>query len=241
MRWAVFDIETRIDKRLVNESLYRGEGLDDETAYTRHREELLRERRSDFFPVSFHVPVSIAIGSVGPDHRLETLDSLAVGGDEEQISREFWERVNRFPGCLVSFNGRNFDLPVLELQALRYGCVAPRYFNEQYGHRYRYSQKHHYDLQEFVTNFGMYRVRGGFDLLQRLIGLGGKGDIDGSKVQELWEEGRLEDIHRYCRYDVLQTYRLFLRVEVVRGRLLRERADELDAEALAMAEHLGLA
>lgn len=241
MRWAIFDIETRVDKQLLNQSLFRGEELDDEEAYRRYREDLLRERGTDFFPVSFHVPVSIAIGSVGPDHVLEKIETLAEEGSEEQMAREFWDRVDRFPGCLVSFNGRNFDLPVLELQALRYGCVAPRYFNEQYGHRYRYSQKHHYDLQEFVTNFGMYRVRGGFDLLQRLIGLGGKGDVDGSKVQDMWEEGRLDEIHRYCRHDVLQTYRLFLRIELVRGRIPRDRGDELDAEALAMAARLGLA
>jgi 3'-5' exonuclease len=140
--------------------------------------------------------------------------------------REFWERVERFSGCLVTFNGRQFDLPVLELQALRYGIAAPRYFSDGSVQRRRYSDKH-YDLLEFLTNYGASRVRGGFDLLMRMMGLPAKGTIDGSQVQRLWEEGKLDEIHSYCRRDVLQTYRLFLRVELVRGRLERARCDEL--------------
>ncbi|MGH7860028.1 MAG: ribonuclease H-like domain-containing protein [Candidatus Binatia bacterium] len=241
MRYAIFDIETRIDKRLLNESVFRGQGLEDEAAYERFRQDLVDERRSDFFPISFHVPVSIAIGSVASDFALESIDSLARESyTEEALVREFWDRVERFRGCLVSFNGRNFDLPVLELQAFRFGCAAPRYFNERYGHRYRYSQEHHYDLYEFITNSGMYRVRGGFDLLLRLGGLSGKGEIDGSKVQELWEAGRLAEIHRYCERDVLQTYFLFLRVELMRGRISSERYHEAFAGTARFREATGL-
>ncbi|HXZ87229.1 MAG TPA: hypothetical protein VEF07_01580, partial [Candidatus Binataceae bacterium] len=34
-----------------------------------------------------------------------------------------------------------------------------------------------------------------------------------------YEAGRLDEIHRYCRADVIQTYFLFLRVELLRGRI----------------------
>ena len=51
--------------------------------------------------------------------------------------REFWARAERFAGCLVSFNGRRFDLPVLELAALRYGISAPAYFAEARGRHAR--------------------------------------------------------------------------------------------------------
>lgn len=240
MNFAIFDIETRIDKRLVAESLYRGEGLDELAAYERMRADLLANRGTDFFPPSVHVPVSIAIGSVGGDYSLQTLESLPAGTySEEALVREFFDRVERFTGCLVTFNGRQFDLPVLELQALRHGISAPRYFSSGSPHRRRYIEDKHYDLLEFITNYGTSRVRGGFDLLLRMMGLPAKGEIDGSQVQGLWEEGKLEEIHRYCRRDVLQTYRLFLRVERVRGRIdaeteehLRRAADEKYAAAL---------
>jgi predicted PolB exonuclease-like 3'-5' exonuclease len=228
LQYAIFDIETRIDKGLVNESQFRGRGLSDEQAYEEFRRELLDERGTDFFPLSFHVPVSIAVGLVSPDHQLQSVESLAEAGySEERLVTEFWDRVERFKGCLVSFNGRQFDLPVLELGALRYGCAVPSYFGEDSGYRRRYQLGKHLDLYEFITNFGTYRVRGGFDLLLRTIGMPGKGSIDGSQVQELWQAGRLAEIHEYCRCDVIQTYYLFLRVELVRGRVTAERYRQL--------------
>jgi len=238
--YAVFDIETRIDKRLVNETLFRGRGLSDEAAFEEMRRELLNQRGNDFFPLSFHVPVSIAVGSVSSDHLLQSVESLADSNyGEERLVREFWDRVERFRGCLVSFNGRQFDLPVLELQALRYGCAAPSYFADDSPYRRRYQLGKHYDLYEFITNFGAYRVRGGFDLLLRTIGLAGKGEIDGSQVQSLWDAGRLAEIHDYCRRDVMQTYFLFLRVELVRGRIAAERYRDILEQTRTFRQALG--
>ncbi len=222
MSFAIFDIETRIDKAFVKATMYPRQDLTDDQAYERFRRQIIAERdgRSDFLPVAFHVPVSIVVGNVTGDHNLTSVEVLCEQNySEEGIVCEFWRRVEMFPGTLVSFNGRNFDLPVLELQALRYGCQAPRYFNEKYGHRYRYSEERHYDLLDFLSNSGAYRIRGGFSLLARLIGLPGKTWIDGSMIQGLWEAGQLGTIHAYCRQDVIQTYGLFLRVELMRGRL----------------------
>jgi len=222
MIFAIFDIETRIDKACVKATMYPREDLTDDQAYERFRRQIIAERegRSDFLPVTFHVPVSIVVGNVTGNHILTSVEVLCEQNySEEGIVCEFWRRIEIFPGTLVSFNGRNFDLPVLELQALRYGCQAPRYFNEKHGHRYRYSEERHYDLLDFLSNAGAYRIRGGFSLLARLIGLPGKTWIDGSMIQGLWEAGQLATIHAYCRQDVIQTYGLFLRVELMRGRL----------------------
>jgi 3'-5' exonuclease len=222
MSFAIFDIETRIDKALIQAVIYPHEDLTEEQAYRRFRQQIVEERegRSDFLPISFHVPISIVVGNVSGNHVLTAVEVLcAQDYSEEGIVCEFWRRIEAFPGTLVSFNGRAFDLPVLELQALRYGCQAPRYFNEKYGHRYRYSEEWHYDLFDFLSNAGAYRIRGGFNLLVRLMGLPGKTWIDGSMIQGLWEAGQLNTIHAYCRRDVIQTYGLFLRIELMRGRL----------------------
>ncbi len=241
MRYAIFDIETRIDKDLLRRAFFRGEPITPEEAYHRMREQLLAASggRSDFFPLSCHVPISIAIGDVNSDWVLTGVETLgAADYSEENIVREFWQRVERFKGTLVSFNGRNFDLPVLELQALRYGCPAPNYFNDPRGHRHRYSESH-YDLYDFLTNYGAHKVRGGFDLLAKLVGLPGKMSLDGSKVQELWEAGELATIHRYCRQDVIQTYFLFLRIELMRGRLRPSQYDAALAASAAFGAEIG--
>jgi 3'-5' exonuclease len=220
MAFAVFDIETRIDKHLLREVFFAGEALSDEEAYERMREQL-SSRGRDFMPTVLHIPISIAVGNVGDDHVLHSVESLAIGDySEEKLVREFWTRAERFPGCLVSFNGRRFDLPVLELQALRYGIALPAHFAAApESARYRYSDVRHLDLLDFITNYGAFQVRGGMDLLLKLIGLPGKVGIDGSQVQAMYEAGRLDEIHRYCRNDVIQTYFLLLRVELMRGRI----------------------
>jgi predicted PolB exonuclease-like 3'-5' exonuclease len=225
MNFAIFDIETRIDKTLIRAVMYPHDDVTEEEAYQRFRQQIREERdnRSDFLPIAFHVPISIVVGNVTGDHALTAVEVLcAQDYSEEGIVCEFWRRVEIFPGTLVSFNGRAFDLPVLEMQALRYGCQAPRYFNEKYGHRYRYSEERHYDLFDFLSNVGVHRIRGGFNLLARLIGLPGKTWVDGSMIQGLWEAGQLGMIHAYCRQDVIQTYGLFLRIELMRGRLTPE-------------------
>ena len=225
--YLVFDIETRIDKSLLR-AIYRpGDATDDEAAYESVRRELIDERGSDFLPISFHVPICIVVGAIGDDLKLDRIDVLTAGSvSDRELAKQFWARVESVDGPLVSFNGRGFDLPVLELQALRHGIAAPRYFNERNGQRYRYSDRH-YDLYDFLSNSGVHRIRGGLDLLCSLLGLPGKGAVRGRDVQSLWEAGRLDEIQRYCRRDVIQTYLLFLRVERMRGRITAAQLDDL--------------
>ncbi len=240
MRYTIFDIETRIDKGLVRETYLPhadSAEVSDEDAYTQVQQQLRQTQGNDFFPLSFHVPVSIAVGQVSDERILTAVETLdEENSDEETIVRTFWQRLERFRGTLVTFNGRNFDLPVLELQALKYGCPAARYFSGKA--RYRFTEEGHYDLYDFITNFGVQRLKGGFNLLAKLIGLPGKMGIDGSMVQPLWEEGRLPEIHRYCRSDVIQTYFLFLRIELVRGRLTPEQYAETLEKSAEFREQL---
>jgi predicted PolB exonuclease-like 3'-5' exonuclease len=227
MRYLVFDIETRIDKALVR-AIYRAdEAITDDDAYQAVRGQLAREQGSDFFPVSFHVPICAAVGTIDDELKLTAIGVLGdQAGSVADLARQFWQRVEALEGTLLSFNGRGFDLPVLELQALRYRVEAPRYFNERNGQRYRYSDRH-YDLYDFLSNSGVHRIRGGLDLLAKMVGLPGKGSVSGKDVQALWEAGEAETIQRYCRRDVIQTYLLFLRVERMRGRISLARLDQL--------------
>ena len=220
MGFAIFDIETRIDKKLLRQVFFAGQEIADEEAYRRYLEARRERGGSDFMPVTLHVPISIAVGDVADNHALRSVESLALTDyAEEKLVREFWERAERFSGCLVSFNGRGFDLPVLELQALRYGIAAPVHFAEPGSGRSRYLDTRHLDLCDYIANHGAIRLSGGMNLLLKMIGMPGKGATDGSRVQELYETGRMDEIHSYCRNDVIQTYFLFLRVELMRGRI----------------------
>jgi predicted PolB exonuclease-like 3'-5' exonuclease len=220
MPFAIFDVETRVDKHLLNQVYFEGHGLSDSEAFERYREELRRRRDSDFMPITLHLPISIAIGNVGDDYALRAVESLSLDDySEEKLVREFWARSERFAGTLVSFNGRRFDIPVLELAALRHGIAAPLHFNDDNLARDRHSGERHFDLFDYLSNFGAIALAGGMDLLLKMIGMPGKTGMDGSMVQEYFEAGRLDEIHRYCRNDVVQTYFLFLRVALMRGEI----------------------
>jgi len=231
--YLIFDIETRVDKELVRDVLYPGASV--EGAYETMRLELADQ--NGFFPVTFHVPISIALGRVGADRAprdIEVLRADELG--EEGIVRRFWSMLESFDGTLVSFSGRNFDLPVLELQALRYGCALPRYFADRDGLRARFGR--HHDLYDFLANRGAARLRGGLDLIAKLVGLPGKGAVSGGDVQQLWEQGRHEVIHQYCRADVIQTYFVFLHVELLRGAIDAARLAELQSAARAWRDEI---
>lgn len=219
MEFAIFDIETRIDKRLLKRVFFPHQDISDDDAFARFREDL-NNRGNDFFPLTLHVPISIVIGNVSHDHVLRGIDTFGSPRDsEEDIVRSFWDWEEEFGGGLVSFNGRRFDLPVLELAALRCGVSAPRYFAESNSARSPGSPDRHLDLCEYLSNFGEVGLRGGMDILLKMLGLPGKLVLNGALVQEYFDAGRFDEIHDYCRTDVIQTYFLFLRVELMRGRL----------------------
>jgi len=56
--------------------------------------------------------------------------------------------------------------------------------------------------------------------LCRVMGLAGKpDDMSGGEVEKYYREGRIRDIAEYCARDVINTYRVWLRYELFRGRL----------------------
>ncbi len=221
--YLAFDVETVADGQLVSRIRYPGEGLSPEDAVARYRGELFERYESDFIPYTFQVPVSVAVAKIATDYHLIDISVL----DEPQfrphvITEHFWRGWDRYRRpTLVSFNGRTFDVPLMELAAFRYGVSVPGWFNvtaksfEQY--RNRYNLDAHLDLQEILTNFGSTRFTGGLNLAANLLGKPGKMDIQGHMVQDLYDEGKLAEINDYCRCDVLDTYFVFLRTRVMFG------------------------
>ncbi len=234
--YLVFDIETVADGQLVSKIRYPGENLAPQAAVDRYRQELLEKFDSDFIPYTFQVPVSVAVGKVSADYRL--LDVTVL--DEPQfrphvIAEHFWRGWEKYRRpTLVSFNGRTFDLPLLELAAFRYGLSVPGWFNvqaksyEQY--RNRYNLEAHIDLQEILTNFGSTRFTGGLNLAANVLGKPGKMDVQGHMVQDLYHDGRLTEINDYCCCDVLDTYFVFLRTRVLFGEISLDEEQGLIAK-----------
>jgi 3'-5' exonuclease len=224
-RYLVFDIETRVDKELVKRIYDPENVLTLEQAYDKARDQILERsgQQSDFFPIPFHIPIAIATLQADEDYRIRSLGCLGVDRfSEAELVARFWQ-VFENATTLVTFNGRAFDLPVLEIQALKHGLSLSRYFADgQSKGTYRgsrYSDAFHIDLCDFLSNFGAAQRRGSLDVLSRLVGLPGKYTIGGEDVEYLYRQGRLKEINQYCMTDALQTFLLFLRVDLLRGKL----------------------
>ena len=223
--YLVFDIEAVGDGALIHKLRYPKEDLTPTQAIRRYRDELLEQTGKDVLPPTYVLPASVTVAKVGTDFRL--LD-LAVLDDPQfrpwVMVRQFWQGWRHYGRPkLVTFNGRGYDLPVMELAAFRCGFSIPEWFNvsapsyEQSRNRYNISS--HIDLYDLFSNFNALRMTGGLNLMANLIGKPGKMDVDGSQVQDLFDAGDLQKINDYCRGDVLDTYFVFLRSRVLLGHL----------------------
>lgn len=236
--YLIFDAESVPDGVLLAKTKYAGLELTAEAAIERAQAEAreLSSTGSDFLPVTFHVPVSVCIAKVGSDYRLQSLGPIdAPQYRPAEIVRGFWKGIMHYKARLVTFNGRGFDLPLLELAAFRYGVAVPAYFANKSSLRYRYGDGH-VDLMEFLSNHGAVRLAGGLNLFSKLLGKPGKVEASGDKVYEMFRRGELQAINDYCCFDVLDTYFVFLRTRVLTGELTLEQEQTLVTEAKCWLE-----
>ena len=235
VKYLVFDVESVPDARLIKKVKYPEESFDEASAVRKYQEEILEgsSGTTDFIPVTFQYPIAVCIAKVAEDFSLidiVNLDRPAFRPSE--IVRLFWHGVENLynHSSLVTFNGRGFDIPLLELMAFRYGYSAKRHFKDKYAARNRFTAKH-IDLQDFLSNYNAIRMNGGLNLLAKVLGKPGKMSTKGDQVYNMFLEGRVQDINNYCIHDVLDTYFVFLRTRVLQGDITIEKEQELVQKA----------
>ncbi len=234
----VFDIETIPDvdgiRRLHELPADLAESEVAEFAFQRQR----AKNGSDFLPHHLQriAVVSCALRS-DEGFRVWSLAAPKIG--EAEIVRRFYEGIEKFTPQLVSWNGGGFDLPVLHYRGLMHGVAAPRYWDMGDGD-YRdsrdfkwnnYISRYHTRHLDMMDLLAMYQPRASapLDELAKLCGFPGKLGMDGSAVWAAWQEGRTDEVRDYCETDVVNTYLVFLRFQLMRGVLT-------PAEAVAEAD-----
>jgi predicted PolB exonuclease-like 3'-5' exonuclease len=228
--FLVFDTESVPDGKLLGLVKYSEERLSPEEAIAKAQAEAreISPTNSDFLPVTYQVPVAVCIMRVGNDFRIQNLISLdAPHYRPREIVTAFWKGVNRYAGArLVTFNGRGFDLPLMELMAFRYGCSAQDYFARS---RNRFNG--HLDVCDWLSNFGGCRMAGGLNLLAKVLAKPGKMEISGDQVYSMYRDGKIQEINDYCMFDTIDTYFVFLRTRVLTGDLTLEQERQMSGEA----------
>jgi len=128
---------------------------------------------------------------------------------EKEMLEDFWEGAKAY-NTFVTFNGRGFDVPFLNLRSAIHS-IRPT--QDLMDGRYLYQQKQarHVDLQDQMTFYGAMHRRPSLHLFCRAFGIESpKAEgVSGDDVAELFHGKKFRDIALYNARDVVATTLLY--------------------------------
>jgi len=126
------------------------------------------------------------------------------GLTEVEMLKSFW-KIIEITDQVVTFNGRNFDLPFLMMRSAMLKVKPSKNLIKS-----RYDKKSHIDLLEQFTFYGLTR-KFNLDFYCNAFGIESPKtkEMSGMEVKNLYEAGRLRDIAIYCSRDIYATYQLY--------------------------------
>ena len=227
----VFDIETIPDVAGLRRLDDLPASLPDAEVAKKAMADRLAKTGSEFLPL--YLQKIIAISCVIRRTTKEGLPQMKVGSlgtpqdDEKVLVQAFFDLIEKYTPQLVSWNGSGFDLPVLHYRALANHIQAPRYWemgesqeNDSRDFKWnnyisRYHMRH-LDMMDLLAKFNG-RANAPLDGLAKLCGFPGKMGMDGSQVWPAYQDGKIDEIRAYCETDVVNTYLMYCRFQLMRG------------------------
>lgn len=143
-------------------------------------------------------------GSQKEEWKNEEKSITYISMSETEMINYFWKYAEKSKK-LISFNGRNFDLPFLMIRSAINKIKPSKNFLKN-----RYDSSTHIDLLEQFTFYGLTKK---FNLdfycyAFEIESPKSKG-ITGMEVKEMYKAGLTKDIAVYCGKDVYATYQLY--------------------------------
>ena len=218
MRKLIFDIETagyEFESLSLSQQEYILRYAEQEKDEELKREKIDKSKRYlSLYPFTAKV---VAIGMLNVESEgslvlFEGKDSWKAedkkveykGVEEREMLELFWNYVSKVDQ-VITFNGRNFDIPFLMLRSAMLRVKPSANLIQS-----RYSLTHHIDLLDQFTFYGLMR-KFNLDFYCNAFGIESpksKG-ITGMEVKELYKAGRIKDIAIYCGEDIKATYELY--------------------------------
>ncbi len=235
MNIFVFDIETVPDVE-AGRQIYDLEGLDDRDVAEALFMQQRKKSGNEFLPHYLHQIVAISVVFRSHD-QLKVWSLGEADSKEAELIERFFDGIDKYSPTLVSWNGGGFDLPVLHYRALKHGVTASQYWDMgQLDSQFKwnnYISRYHARHTDLMDLLAMYtgRANAPLDHIATLLGFPGKMGMDGSKVWPCFLSGDVSAIRDYCETDVLNTYLVYLRFELMRGHL-SEKNYQLECEKL---------
>jgi len=181
----------------------------------------IREVMGDKFPKHIYHSI-VCIGALVA-HRedgnwaVDAIGAPHIGErNEKDLVQAFVDKIDELNPQLVTFNGNSFDLPVLRYRAMVHSVAAPGLSARPYFNRYTDDA---IDLCDVLASFTP-QAKATLHEICKVMGMLGKPvGIHGGEVARYCLEGRIKEVADYCETDVVNTYRVWLRYDLFRGRL----------------------
>ncbi len=141
---------------------------------------------------------------VPEERKNETKKITYHGMSEKAMLVQFWNFAKK-ADRLITFNGRQFDVPFLMFRSAVHGVRPTRNFIKS-----RYDTTTHVDLLDQFTFYGAVR-KFNLDFYCRAFDIKSPKEdgITGMEVKTLYDAGKIDEIAIYCGEDVLATAKLF--------------------------------
>lgn len=126
------------------------------------------------------------------------------GLPENEMLENFWNLITHFTK-VITFNGRNFDIPFLMVRSAMLGVKPTRNFIGN-----RYDASIHIDLLEQFTFYGITK-KFNMDFYCHAFGIETpkSKEISGNNVKEFYDRGDVMEIAKYNARDLIATEKLF--------------------------------
>jgi 3'-5' exonuclease len=223
MTIMVFDIETIPDVE-AGKSIYKIDPNLSTIDVIKVMHSINRQKKngSEFLPHYLHKIVAISV--LIQDRDLIKIWSLgSIDDSEKKLIERFFSGLEMYQPTLVSWNGIAFDLPVIHYRSLLHQVISKTYWEvgesrtefkwSNYINRYHYK---HIDVMDLLSGY-QKSASASLDHIAIILGLPGKMVLTADQVLSCYLEGDLQKIRNYCEIDVLNTYIVFLKTQLIRG------------------------
>jgi len=193
-----------------------------------------------FQPLHLHKIVAISV-LYKNDKKISLLSLGDENSKENELLKLFFNAIDKYQPQIVSWNGKGFDSPVMHFRSLLHGISSIKYWDKgdddrefkwnNYLNRYH---DRHLDLMDVLSG---YKKSSSLSDIAQLIGAPGKYGIDGSMVTDHYLENNIKEIRDYCETDVLNTYLVFLRYQMISNSISKEIYNELLNEVFSLLDN----
>lgn len=206
-----WDLETIANQQVLNglpPAKAAVGNLKDPEKITAKQAEAEKERRSKAGLNPHHNRIAVFGWCNGKDSGHILLEDETDDAERKLIVNA-WEILAQYNRS-ITFNGDAFDVPHMRLHSL-FLRIRPgvRFDTRRYT-----TSGNHIDLRAVLTNWSPM-APGNFDFFcKRILGEdSGKGNIDGSWVQDYWDVGMRDEIGAYGEDDAKKTWQLYQAVK----------------------------